>query len=124
MSRKLISIFILAVIFTTSLSSFSYARSLGKQVQGEVVFKDALYGAAIGGLIGVASYAVDSDEFGNKVGAGVIIGTILGLAYGVYETTGFVEIRNNKTYVSIPKPEIEIKGKDLVYKLPLLKAEF
>ncbi len=124
MVKKIIAFVVMAVVISTLFTGSALARGLGRQTQGEVVFTDALYGAAIGGLIGVAAYAVDNDEFGNKVGAGVIIGTVLGLAYGIYETRSFVEIKGNRTYVSLPKPEIEVKGKDLVYKLPLLKAEF
>ncbi|MCX7991935.1 MAG: hypothetical protein N2999_07880 [Proteobacteria bacterium] len=124
MVKKIAIFVVLSLIFTSVFSGVASARSFGRQTQGEVVFTDALYGAAIGGLIGVAAYAVDNDEFGNKVGAGVIVGTILGLAYGVYETRSFVEIRNNRAYVSVPKPEVEVKGKDIVYKLPLFKAEF
>lgn len=124
MVKKIVSFFVLFFIFTSIFAGISEARGFGRQTQGEIVFTDAMYGAAIGGLIGVASYAVDNDEFGNKVGAGVIVGTVLGLVYGVYETKSFVEIKKNKTYVSIPKPEVEVKGKDLVYKLPLFKAEF
>lgn len=124
MVKKISTFLVLVFIFTSVFSGVASARSYGRQTQGEVVFTDSLYGAAIGGLIGVAAYAVDNDEFGNKVGAGVIVGAILGLAYGIYETKSFVEIKNNKTYVSIPRPEVEVKGKDVVYKLPLLKAEF
>ncbi len=124
MVKKIAIILVVASLFTSLFSGVASARSYGRQTQGEVVFTDALYGAAVGALIGVAAYAVDNDEFGNKVGAGVIIGAVLGLAYGVYETKSFVEVKDGKAYVSMPKPEVELKGKEIVYKLPLLKAEF
>ncbi len=106
---------------TPVFSGKAYARG---GAGGEVIFTDTLYGAAIGGLIGVASYALDSDDFGKKIGAGVIVGAVLGLVYGVYETKSFVEYKNGKAYVGLPKPEIELKGKETVYKVSLFKAEF
>ncbi len=124
MVKKIIIVLFVATFFTSLFSGDVNARGLARQTQGEVVFTDAIYGAAIGGLIGVAAYAVDNDEFGNKVGAGVIVGAILGLAYGVYETKSFVEVKAGKAYVSVPKPELEVNGKEVVYKLPLIKAEF
>jgi len=121
MKKILIAVLVLA-LSTPLFSTKAYAR--GAAAGGDVIFTDTLYGAAIGGLIGVAAYAVDNDDFGKKIGAGVIIGSILGLTYGVYETKSFVEYKNGKAYVGIPTPEVENKGKETIYKVSLFKAEF
>lgn len=123
MIKKFIAVFLIAALFAPVFASTAHARN-ARGSQGEIVFTDSLYGAAIGGLIGVASYAVDGNDLGNKVGAGVIVGAVLGLAYGLYETKSFVEYKNNKVYVGIPVPEVEVKGSETVYKISLFKAEF
>ncbi|GAB4431791.1 MAG: hypothetical protein OHK0040_01380 [bacterium] len=116
-------IFFLVLTLTTPLFS-AKAHARGVAAGGDVIFTDTMYGAAIGGLIGAAAYAVDTDDFGKKIGAGVIIGAVLGLTYGVYETKSFVEYKNGKAYVSVPTPEVENRGKETIYKLSLFKAEF
>ncbi len=122
MMKKLIIAILVLTLTTPLFSTKAFAR--GVAAGGDVIFTDTMYGAAIGGLIGVAAYALDNDDFGKKIGAGVIIGTILGLTYGVYETKSFVEYKNGKAYVSVPMPEVENKGKETIYKLSLFKAEF
>lgn len=121
MIKKIFAFILVLSIALPLYSTKAYARGAAG---GDVIFTDTMYGAAIGGLIGVAAYAVDNDDFGKKIGAGVIIGAVLGLTYGVYETKSFVEYKNGKAYVGIPTPEVENKGKETIYKLSLFKAEF
>lgn len=122
MIKKLLIIVLVLTLTTPLFSTKAYAR--GGAAGGDVIFTDTMYGAAIGGLIGVASYALDNDEFGKKIGAGVIIGAILGLTYGVYETRSFVEYKDGKAYVGIPVPEVESRGRETIYKVSVFKVEF
>jgi hypothetical protein len=92
--------------------------------EGEVIFRDSLYGAAIGAILGTAIYLADQDNFGAKLGAGVAIGTLGGLAFGVMETRTFVEIEKDKVKVAFPTPVIEKKGDGLQYSASLLKTRF
>ena len=91
---------------------------------GDVIFKDTLYGAAIGSMLGVAFYMLDQDDFYKKFGSGLIIGTLGGVAYGVSETSGFVEIQNNEMKFAIPTPLIEKTDEDVRVSASLFKAAF
>ncbi len=94
-------------------------------VDGEIIFKDALYGAAVGGLAGGALYLVDSNDFGAKVGLGVFLGLVAGAAIGFYESQGaFVQIDNGKVKVALPQVEIRKNQLDTVTKVHLLGARF
>ncbi|UCH82417.1 MAG: hypothetical protein JSW20_07215 [Nitrospiraceae bacterium] len=92
--------------------------------QGETIFRDALYGAAIGGLLGSAFYLLDDNELGKKVASGVIVGTIGGLVFGFAETTGVVQIENNKIKFAVPAPVINIQKDEMIYSASLIKAKF
>lgn len=94
------------------------------ETEGEVIFRDALYGAAIGAILGTAIYLADDDNFGAKIGGGIALGTLGGLAFGVMETKTFVEIKKDKVKVAFPTPVIEKKGEDLQYSASLLRTRF
>jgi hypothetical protein len=123
MKNKIIAVFIAVTLFAPALVSTVHARD-SRGSQGEILFTDALYGAAVGGLIGLGSYAIDDKDLSGKVGAGVVVGAVLGLVYGLYETKSFAEYKDNKVQFAIPTPEVEIKGSETVYKVSLFKAEF
>lgn len=95
------------------------------ETEGDVVFKDALYGTAIGVLLGGAVYLVDQEHFAAKVGIGAAVGTMAGLFYGIAETRGTVEIRK-KGSIRINPPVIIVqkRGNDILYSTNLLKIEF
>ncbi len=112
--------FILSTITATALlTPKSFA------VDGEIIFKDALYGAAIGGLAGGALYLVDSNDFGAKVGLGVFLGLLAGVAVGYYESEGaFVQIDNKDVKFALPKIEIKKNQFDTRADIYLLGARF
>ncbi|MBI5409522.1 MAG: hypothetical protein HZA14_09170 [Nitrospirae bacterium] len=115
MIKKVLTVVILlSVIF----------QSAAFATEGEVVFRDTLYGTAIGAMVGAAVYLIDQDNFGEKVGAGVIIGTLGGLLYGLKETSSFVEIEKDKVIVSIPTPIIQKENHNVRYSASLLKTRF
>lgn len=92
--------------------------------EGEVLFRDSLYGAAIGALLGTAFYVADDSHFAEKISAGVIVGTIGGLFYGLYETRSFVEIENDKIRIAVPTPVIEKKEEGLQFSASLVRTRF
>jgi hypothetical protein len=94
------------------------------ETQGEILFRDSLYGAAIGALVGSAFYLIDEDEFGKKFASGVIIGTLGGLVFGIAETTGMVEIEKDKIRYAIPTPVIKKQKDGMLYSASLIKAKF
>jgi len=116
MIKKYLVISFMALIF---LAGNAFAQD-----SGQIVFRDALYGAGIGALLGAAVYLADDDDFGEKLAAGVIVGTVGGLAYGLYETESFVEIEKDKIKVAIPTPVIEKKDEAVRYSASLLRTRF
>ena len=93
-------------------------------LDGEIIFRDALYGTAIGALIGVGIYAIDQNDFGPKVGGGVVAGAAVGMVVGIVESASMVSIRDNKVYVGVPTPVIIRKADSTVYKAALLDVKF
>ncbi len=92
--------------------------------EGELIFKDSMYGAAIGALLGTAIFLADQNSFGEKLGVGIVIGTLGGLAFGVMETRTFVEIEKDKVKVAFPTPVIEKKEGGVQYSASLLRTRF
>jgi len=98
--------------------------ALAVETQGEILFRDSLYGAAIGALLGSAFYLLDQDELGKKLASGVIVGTMGGLVFGIAETTGMVEIKKDKIKFAVPTPVIEKQKDAILYSASLIKAKF
>lgn len=95
------------------------------ETEGDVVFKDALYGAVIGALLGSAVYLVDQDDFGAKLGIGVAVGTIGGLFYGISETRGAVHIKKKEeTKFNIPTIRVQKRNDALMVSTTLLRVDF
>ncbi len=113
-------IFIIAVLSVLIFQSSAFAL----ETEGEVLFRDALYGAAIGALLGSAIYLADQDDFAAKLGIGLAVGTVGGLIYGVMETRSFVEIKNDEVKIAVPTPIIEKKEEGLQYSAYLLRTRF
>lgn len=111
-------------IIAVLLIMFFQGTAFAIDTKGEVLFRDSLYGAAIGTLLGSAFYLLDQDEFAKKLASGVIIGTFGGLIYGIAENSGMVEIENSKVRFAVPTPVIEKTEDDTRYSVSLLKARF
>ena len=116
MIKKYLVVSVVALVF---LANTAFAQD-----SGNVVFKDTMYGTAIGALIGSAVYLADDDDFSSKFSTGVIIGAVGGLVYGLYETDTFVQIEKDKVKVAIPMPVIEIKDETVQYSASLLRSRF
>lgn len=111
----------LALLMLLAFQTVAYAQ---ERTSGDVVFKDALYGAAIGGILGFAVYLADDDNFGEKVGIGVAIGTLGGLAFGLAETRGIVEIRKGGLKFNAPRVAIQKRGNSVLYSTNIFKVDF
>jgi hypothetical protein len=113
-------VLIIAVLAVMMFQGAAYAF----ESDGDIIFKNAMYGAAIGALLGGAFYLADDDDFGNKLGVGIAIGTIGGIVLGVSETRSFVEIEKDKIHVAVPTPIIEKKEEGIQYSAQLFKTRF
>jgi len=101
-------------LITAGLISGFLFFSPAKALDGEIIFRDTLYGAGIGALAGGAYFLIDDDDFGKKVGTGLLVGLVVGFAVGVYESqTALVEIKNGKMHAGLPQINIKTT-KDLV----------
>ncbi len=94
------------------------------EAAGNVIFKDTLYGAAIGILVGGAVYLIDQDDLAEKFGYGLLFGTIGGLFFGVVETRHMVSIDDNKFTFSVPTPLVIKKDNNTAYVTPIFKVNF
>jgi hypothetical protein len=111
-------IFIIAFLILLVLQGSALA-----EMQGDVIFRDALYGAAIGGLLGGAVYLVDQDDLLAKLGIGVAVGTLAGLFYGVREAA-LVEMDDKGTRLALPSMKMEKRDGQTLYAADLLKVTF
>ena len=91
---------------------------------GEIVFRDAIYGAIIGAVLGGAAFLMDGEEFAEKMGVGIAIGTIGGLIFGVMETRGIVGIQKGGIKISTPTAVMQKKEGGNLYSISFLKANF
>ncbi|UCG78654.1 MAG: hypothetical protein JSV21_02110 [Nitrospirota bacterium] len=118
MLKKVVIIFILLAL------AFQGSAFAVIETQGDVVFRDALYGAAIGALLGTAFYLADQDQFTQKIAIGVAVGTIGGLVFGVMETrSSMVEIDKDGVKLAVPTPIIYQNGNETVYSTSLFRME-
>jgi len=88
--------------------------------RGEVVFTDALYGAAIGGLVGGAAWLIDQDSAGAKIGTGLVVGTVAGLVFGVAEAQSLVQVEDDAVKLALPTPVVQPHDGGLTYAVNLL----
>ena len=91
---------------------------------GEVVFTDALYGAAVGGLIGGGAWLIDQNDAGVKVGTGLVVGTVAGLIFGVADAQSLVQIEDDKVKFAMPTPQVQPRDGHLTYAVNLLHIPF
>ena len=82
--HRMILVGLLAAIFFINLQSHARAQAL------EIVFKNSLWGAAIGSVIGLASWSLqdtDKDDklFSKYIVRGAAFGVFIGMGYGVYD---------------------------------------
>jgi hypothetical protein len=100
-------------------------------VEVETVFQDAMYGAAIGALLGAGFMLVSNSPTSHwdyiAVGAGA--GIIGGVAYGVYSSSrGFAEYEDGEFHLNVPTPKLALhegrKGTELAMGVDLLRSRF
>lgn len=116
--------FLISSLMSLGVISSSFA------LDGEIIFRDSLYGAGIGAIAGTAVYLIDGEDFGAKLGTGVFIGVLAGAAMGVYESNAaLVEIKNGKVYAGLPtikqKPiKLENNKYHFITEVPVVGAKF
>ncbi|MBW1988590.1 MAG: hypothetical protein JRI97_03495 [Deltaproteobacteria bacterium] len=83
---------------------FAWAAPAGAQDAGQIVLKDALYGAAIGTLVGGA-FMLFTDDPGDHLeylGYGAGAGILGGTAFGFWEAAAWTTVENGKVKIAWP----------------------
>jgi len=95
---------VLAALLVTAVAAPARAAKL------EIVFKDGLWGAGIGALIGVAqvlSYKNPDNEY-YRITTGAAIGAIVGIVFGVVEVSGaFATYDREQNQLAIGVPALQ-----------------
>lgn len=97
------------------ISACSAGRSLARENPMLVLLKNAVYGSACGLLLGgVLTLVVDSDDRGDVVRWGIVVGTFSGFGYGIYELSsggGGYEEFTGRVRPDIPDPLACVSGR-------------
>ncbi len=96
----------------------------GADTRGEVVFSDALYGSAIGGIVGGAAWLIDQNDAGAKIGTGLLLGTVAGALFGIADSQSVVEIDHGAVKLALPTPAVQPTDHGLTYTVGLLRLPF
>lgn len=117
--KKLLALIVAVVTLSMGIQQ-------AKAASGEIVFRDAMYGAVVGGLAGTAVYAIDAKDFGKKVGTGVLVGLLIGTAFGFFESSDY--FAKTEPPKNIPVDVAFISGEDLkvhpYVKLEIVDTQF
>jgi putative Ca2+/H+ antiporter (TMEM165/GDT1 family) len=111
------------------LASWTTVPAQAADFEVQNTMEDALYGGAIGALIGTGAMLISSqpskhmDYVVSGAGFGLIIGAVYGIASG---SRAFAKVEDGKVQVGMPVPEIELASNGQVkgISLPLLESHF
>ncbi|NOZ68795.1 MAG: hypothetical protein GXP46_06030 [Deferribacteres bacterium] len=113
-------ILLVAVLSIMIFEGAAYAA----RTDGEIIFRDTLYGTAIGAIIGTAVYLVEQKHFGPNLAAGILVGSVGGMVYGFAETDSLIELKNDEIKFALPTPTIRKEENGILYSASILKARF
>lgn len=113
----------LAVILIIALQGAAFAADS----KGEIIARDAAYGAGIGLFLGLSIWLIDpqGDSILPAIGIGLTSGTVIGLAYGVaVDSRGLVSIEKEGVKFAMPDIKMERTAEDYKLKAALLSVKF
>ncbi len=113
-------ILLVAVLSIMIFEGAAYAAG----TDGEIIFRDTLYGTAIGAIIGTAVYLVEQRHFAQNLAAGILIGSVGGMVYGFAETDSLVELENDEIKFAVPAPAIRKEENGILYSASIFRARF
>jgi len=114
----------IAMAVACAITTLPTRAAAGADTRGEVVFSDALYGSAIGAIVGGAAWLIDQNSAGTKIGTGVLVGTVAGALFGVADSQSLVEIDHGEVKLALPTPAVQPNGHGLTYTVGLLHLPF
>ncbi len=113
-------ILLVAVLLIMIFNGAAYAAA----TDGEIIFRDTLYGTAIGAIIGTAVYLVEQKHFAPNLAAGILVGSVGGMVYGFAETDSFIELENDEIRFALPTPAVRREAEGVLYSASLFRARF
>ena len=140
--KRTLSIFVLSVSLLFGSITNARAQTL------ELVFKSSLWGSAIGGVSGLAFWALQEEDkedklFPKYITKGLAVGLFLGMGYGIYDSQagsdvfmghgkpkGLFHLDFNLNVIAIrpakilPLPELHDNRASPQWRLDLLTASF
>lgn len=117
MIKKVVAVTVLLLLM---FHCYAFAGNSG----GDIIFRDALYGATIGAILGGAIYLIDQNNFAAKFGTGVAVGTVGGLLWSAVRTKSLAEIKGDDLTIALPTPIIQERDNGILYSVSILNVDF
>ncbi len=121
----------LQILLVAAALAFVPAKASAGDYEVANVMDDALYGAGVGGLVGLGLMLISTSPTSNwnYVTQGVGVGIIAGAAYGVYRSSrAFAQVEDGQINLGVPTPQFAVQdtpaGLALVAKTDLIAGEF
>jgi len=121
----------LKVLLIAAALAFVPAKASAGDYEVANVMDDALYGAGVGGLVGLGLMLLSTSPTSNwnYLTQGVGVGIIAGAAYGVYRSSrAFAQVEDGQINLGMPTPQFAVQdtpaGLVLVAKTDLIAGQF
>ena len=119
------------MIVTAMLALLPVQQAVAADYEVANVMDDALYGAGVGGLVGLGLMLLSNKPLDHRdyITRGVGIGIIAGAAYGVMRSSrSFATLEDGQIHLGVPTPELAVietlEGFDLGIKTNLISGSF
>lgn len=100
------------VLLVVSMLAFVPAKASAGDYEVANVMDDALYGAGVGGLVGLGLMLLSTNPTNNwsYLTQGIGVGIIAGAAYGVYRSSrAFAQIEDGQMNLGMPTPQFSLQ---------------
>ena len=121
----------LKILLIASVLAFVPAKASAGDYEVANVMDDALYGAGVGGMVGLGLMLLSTSPTSNwnYLTQGVGVGIIAGAAYGVYRSSrAFAQVEDGQINLGMPSPQFAVQdtpaGLMLVARTDLIAGEF
>jgi len=121
----------LQVLLVAAILAFVPAKASAGDYEVANVMDDALYGAGVGGLVGLGLMLVSNSPTSHwdYLTKGIGIGIIAGAAYGVYRSSrAFAQVEDGQINLGMPSPQFSLQdspaGLVVVAKTDLIAGQF
>ena len=121
----------LKVLLVAGMLAFVPVKASAGDYEVANVMDDALYGAGVGGLVGLGLMLISTSPTSNwnYVTQGIGVGIIGGAAFGIYRSSrAFAQVEDGQINLGMPSPQFAVQdtpaGLILVAKTDLIAGQF